>query len=121
MDEFAALSQQRAVQSQRNGFFQREIIPIITPCGAVVSKEDGPRPSTTIEILASLKTFFRPDGEVTAGNCGALNDGAAAMVVMSDEKARELGISIHAWIMTTLLNGLQTAKDLRPRNHVCSW
>ena len=52
MDEFAALSQQRAVQSQRNGFFQREIIPIITPCGAVVSKEDGPRPSTTIEILA---------------------------------------------------------------------
>ena len=81
MDEFAALSQQRAVRSQQNGFFEREIIPITTPGGVIVSKDDGPRPGTTVEILATLKPVFRPDGEVTAGNCCALNEGAAAVVV----------------------------------------
>src|SRR2546427_4337235 len=66
MDEYATLSQQRAVRSQQNGFFQREIIPIITPGGTVVNEDDGPRPGTTVEILAELKPVFRPDGEVTA-------------------------------------------------------
>jgi acetyl-CoA C-acetyltransferase len=106
MDEFAALSQQRAVRSQHNGFFQREIIPITTPGGAVVSKDDGPRPGTTVEILATLQPVFRPDGEVTAGNCCALNDGAAAVVVMSDEKARELGITPLARIVASGVSAL---------------
>src|SRR4051812_12919267 len=91
MDEFAALSQQRAVKSQENGFFDREITPITTPDGTVVGKDDGPRAGTTAEGLAALKPVFRPDGEVTAGNSCPLNDGAAAVVVMSDTKARELG------------------------------
>lgn len=106
MDEFAALSQQRAVRSQQNGFFEREIIPIITPGGVMVSKDDGPRPGTTVEILATLKPVFRPDGEVTAGNCCALNDGAAAVVVMSDERARELGITPLARIVASGVSAL---------------
>ncbi len=106
MDEYAALSQQRAVRSQQNGFFQREIIPITTPGGAVVSKDDGPRPGTTVEILAALKPVFQPDGEVTAGNCCALNDGAAVVVVMSDEKARELGITPLARIVSSGVSAL---------------
>jgi acetyl-CoA C-acetyltransferase len=101
MDEFAALSQQRAVRSQQNGFFDREIIPITTPGGVIVSRDDGPRPGTTVEILAALKPVFRPDGEVTAGNCCALNDGAAAVIVMSDGKARELGITPLARIVAS--------------------
>jgi acetyl-CoA C-acetyltransferase len=106
MDEFAALSQQRAVRSQQNGFFEREIIPITTPGGVIVSKDDGPRPGTTVEILATLKPVFRPDGEVTAGNCCALNDGSAAVVVMSDERARELGITPLARIVATGVSAL---------------
>jgi acetyl-CoA C-acetyltransferase len=106
MDEFAALSQQRAVRSQQNGFFEREIIPITTPGGVMVSKDDGPRPGTTVEILATLKPVFRPDGEVTAGNCCALNDGAAAVVVMSDERARELGITPLACIVASGVSAL---------------
>jgi acetyl-CoA C-acetyltransferase len=106
MDEYSALSQQRAVRSQQNGFFQREIIPITTPGGTVVSKDDGPRPGTTVEILAALQPVFRPDGEVTAGNCCPLNDGAAAVVVMSDGKARELGITPLARIVASGVSAL---------------
>ena len=92
MDEFAALSQQRAVESQKNGFFEREITPITLPDGTVVTKDDGPRDGTTAEKLAELKPVFRPDGEITAGNACPLNDGAAAVVVMSDTRAKSLGI-----------------------------
>ena len=106
MDEFAALSQQRAVQAQQNGFFAREIVPITTPSGAVVSKDDGPRPGTTVEVLAGLKPVFRPNGEITAGNACPLNDGAAAVIVMSDTKARELGITPLARIVASGVSGL---------------
>ena len=92
MDEFAALSQQRAVESQKNGFFEREITPITLSDGTVVTKDDGPRDGTTAEKLAELKPVFRPDGEITAGNACPLNDGAAAVVVMSDTRAKSLGI-----------------------------
>src|SRR6185369_5142047 len=93
MDEFAARSQNRAVEHQENGYFEREITPVTLPDGTVVSKDDGPRPDTTAEKLAALKPAFRPDGEVTAGNSCPLNDGAAAVVVMSDARARELGLT----------------------------
>jgi len=106
MDEFAALSQQRAVRSQHNGFFEREITPITTPSGAVVSKDDGPRDGTTVEKLAELKPVFRPDGEVTAGNACPLNDGAAAVIVMSDERARSLGITPLARVIASGVTGL---------------
>ena len=106
MDEFAALSQQRAVRSQQNGFFDREITPITTPSGTVVSKDDGPRDGTTVEKLAELKPAFRPDGEVTAGNACPLNDGAAAVVVMSDTRARELGITPLARVVASGVSGL---------------
>ncbi len=106
MDEFATLSQQRAVNSQQNGFFAREITPITTPSGTVVSKDDGPRPGTTVEKLAELKPVFRPDGEITAGNACPLNDGAAAVVVMSDSRARELGITPLARIVASGVSAL---------------
>ena len=101
MDEFAALSQQRAVQSQQNGFFEREISPVTLSDGTVVSKDDGPRDGTTAEKLSQLKPVFRPDGEVTAGNACPLNDGAAAVIVMSDTKARELGLTPLARIVAS--------------------
>src|SRR5436309_571136 len=101
MDEFAALSQQRSVQSQKNGFFEREIVPVTLADGTVVSKDDGPREGTTVEKLAELKPVFRPDGEVTAGNACPLNDGAAAVIVMSDTKAREMGITPLARIIAS--------------------
>src|SRR4051794_27268763 len=101
MDEFAALSLQRAVESQKNGFFEREIVPVTLPDGTVVTKDDGPREGTTAEKLADLKPVFRPDGEVTAGNACPLNDGAAAVIVMSDTKARELGITPLARIIAS--------------------
>jgi acetyl-CoA C-acetyltransferase len=106
MDRFAALSQQRAVASQENGFFDREIAPLTLPDGTVVSTDDGPRAGTTAEALANLKPVFRPDGEITAGNSCPLNDGAAAVVVMSDTKARELGITPLARIVSTGLSAL---------------
>jgi acetyl-CoA C-acetyltransferase len=106
MDEFAALSQQRAVRSQGNGFFEREITPITTPDGTVVTKDDGPRDGTTVEKLAELKPVFRPDGEVTAGNACPLNDGAAAVIVMSDTRANELGITPLARIISSGVTGL---------------
>jgi len=106
MDEFAALSQQRAVANQENGYWDAEITPITTPDGTVVSRDDGPRAGTTVEKLAQLKPAFRPDGEVTAGNSCPLNDGAAAVIVMSDTKARELGIEPLARIVSSGVSGL---------------
>jgi acetyl-CoA C-acetyltransferase len=106
MDEFAALSQNRAVNSQEHGFFEREITPVTLPDGTVVAKDDGPRPGTTAEKLATLKPVFRPDGQVTAGNSCPLNDGAAAVVVMSDTKAKELGITPLARIVASGVSAL---------------
>ncbi len=101
MDEFAALSQNRAVEAQKNGFFEREITPVSTPDGSIVSQDDGPRPDTTVEKLATLKPVFRPDGKVTAGNACPLNDGAAATIVMSEARANELGIEPVARIVSS--------------------
>jgi acetyl-CoA C-acetyltransferase len=106
MDEFAALSQQRAVAAQERGFFEREITPVTLSDGTVVSKDDGPRPGTTAEKLAELKPAFRPDGEITAGNACPLNDGAAAVIVMSDTKAKELGITPLARVVSSGVTGL---------------
>jgi acetyl-CoA C-acetyltransferase len=106
MDEFAKLSQDRAVTSQENGFFEREITPVTAPDGTVVSKDDGPRAGTTLEKLAQLKPVFRPDGEVTAGNSCPLNDGAAAVIVMSDTRARVLGVQPIARIVASGVSGL---------------
>ncbi len=106
MDEFAARSQQRAVAAQGNGFFEREITPITTPDGAVVAIDDCPRDGTTVEKLAGLKPVFRPDGSVTAGNACPLNDGAAAVVVMSDTRATQLGITPIARIVSSGVSAL---------------
>ena len=106
MDEFAALSQNRAVESQKNGFFEREIIPVTLPGGTVVKKDDGPRPDTTVEGLSALKPVFREGGKITAGNACPLNDGAAAVVVMSDTKATELGITPLARIVASGVSAL---------------
>jgi acetyl-CoA C-acetyltransferase len=106
MDEFACLSQNRAVESQANGFFEREITHVTLPDGTAVSTDDGPRPGTTMEKLAQLKPAFRPDGKVTAGNSCPLNDGAAAVVVMSDRRAAELGITPLARIISSGLSAL---------------
>src|SRR4051794_19224183 len=105
-DEFGARSQNLAEKAIANGFFEREIIPVTTPDGTVVSKDDGPRAGVTVEGMAGLKPVFRPDGTVTAGNACPLNDGAAALVVMSDTKARELGITPLARIVSTGVTGL---------------
>jgi acetyl-CoA C-acetyltransferase len=105
-DEFGARSQNNAEKAIANGFFDREITPITTPDGTVVSKDDGPRAGVTVEGMAGLKPIFRPDGTVTAGNACPLNDGAAALVVMSDTKARELGITPLARIVSTGVTGL---------------
>jgi acetyl-CoA C-acetyltransferase len=106
MDRFALLSQQRAVAAQERGFFEREITPVTLPDGTVVTKDDGPRPDTSLEKLAQLKPVFRPDGEVTAGNSCPLNDGAAAVLVMSDTRARELGITPLARIVASGVSAL---------------
>lgn len=106
MDEYAALSQNRAVEAQKNGFFEREITPVELPDGTVVSQDDGPRPGTTVEKLSQLQPAFKPDGRVTAGNACPLNDGAAAVLVMSDEKARELGLKPLARIVASAVSGL---------------
>jgi acetyl-CoA C-acetyltransferase len=101
MDDFAARSQQLAVAHQENGFFEREITPVTLADGTVVTNDDGPRAGTTVEKLAALKPVFRPDGKVTAGNACPLNDGAAAVIVMSDAKANELGIEPLARIVAS--------------------
>lgn len=106
MDEFATLSQNRAVENQRNGFFEQEITPITLPDGTVVSVDDCPRDGTTVEGLANLKPAFRPDGQVTAGNACPLNDGAAAVLVMSDTKAKELGLTPLARVVASGVSAL---------------
>ena len=106
MDEFSALSQTRAVASQESGFFAEEIAPVTLPTGDVVAKDDGPRPGTTKEKLAELKPVFRETGKVTAGNACPLNDGAAAVVVMSAARAKALGIEPLARIVSTAVSAL---------------
>jgi len=105
-DEFGVRSQNLAEKALANGFWQRDITPVTLPDGTVVSADDGPRPGTTLEKVAALQPVFRPDGTVTAGNCCPLNDGAAAVVVMSDIKAAELGITPLARIVSTGLTAL---------------
>jgi acetyl-CoA C-acetyltransferase len=99
-DEYALKSQQRAVAAQESGVFDREIVPVTLVDGTVVSKDDGPRPGTTLEKLAGLQPAFREDGTVTAGNACPLNDGAAASLIMSAEKAKALGLKPRARIIT---------------------
>jgi len=106
MDKFAKRSQDRAVAAQERGFFDNEISPYTKADGTIVSKDDGPRAGTTLEKLAELKPAFKPDGKVTAGNACPLNDGAAAVVIMSDERARQLGISPIARIIATAVSGI---------------
>ncbi|HEY6377666.1 MAG TPA: acetyl-CoA C-acetyltransferase [Candidatus Dormibacteraeota bacterium] len=107
MDRFALRSQQRAVASQDNGFFAREIVPVPLPNGTIMSTDDGPRRETSLEKLAALQPVFRANGTVTAGNSCPLNDGAAAVVVMSDSRARQLGITPLARIVSTGLSSLE--------------
>ncbi|MGW4238508.1 acetyl-CoA C-acetyltransferase [Streptomyces sp. NPDC004749] len=106
MDEFGVRSQNLAEEALKNGFWQREITPVTLPDGTVVTKDDGPRPGVTMEGVQGLKPVFRPDGLVTAGNCCPLNDGAAALVIMSDAKARELGLTPLARIVSTGVTAL---------------
>ncbi|MDA8261307.1 MAG: acetyl-CoA C-acyltransferase [Actinomycetota bacterium] len=106
MDAFAKLSQDRAVEAQANGFFEREITPVTLADGTVVSKDDGPRAGTTLERLAELKPAFKEDGKVTAGNACPLNDGAAAVLVMSRSKAEALGLKPIARIIASAVTGL---------------
>jgi acetyl-CoA C-acetyltransferase len=107
MDKFALQSQQRAVRSQDDGFFAREIVPVPLPNGETFEKDDGPRRNTSLEALAQLQPAFRENGTVTAGNACPLNDGAAAVVVMSDKRAKELGIKPIARIVATGLSALE--------------
>ncbi|MFE3995870.1 acetyl-CoA C-acetyltransferase [Streptomyces goshikiensis] len=106
MDEFGVRSQNLAEEAVKNGFWAREITPVTTPDGTVVSTDDGPRAGVTLEGVQGLKPVFRPDGLVTAANCCPLNDGAAALVIMSDTKARELGLTPLARIVSTGVTAL---------------
>jgi acetyl-CoA C-acetyltransferase len=106
LDEFGVRSQNLAEKAIADGFWAREITPVTTPDGTVVSADDGPRAGVTLEGVSGLQPVFRPDGVVTAGNCCPLNDGAAAVVVMSDTKAAELGITPLARIVATGVSAL---------------
>jgi acetyl-CoA C-acetyltransferase len=106
MDHFGVRSQNLAEKSIANGFFAREITPVTLPDGTVVSTDDGPRSGVTYEAVSQLKPVFRPDGQVTAGNCCPLNDGAAALVIVSDTKAAELGITPLARVVSTGVSAL---------------
>jgi acetyl-CoA C-acetyltransferase len=107
MDQFAARSQNRAVAAQAQGFFAREIIPVTTADGRIIDRDDGPRPNTTAELLATLKPVFKEGGRVTAGNACPLNDGAAAVIVMSMDRAHQLGITPLARIVATSVAALE--------------
>ncbi len=120
-DEWALVSQTRAVAAQESGHFDKEIVPVpvaahkdldkegneIDVPETVVTKDDGPRAGTTLERLASLKPVFKPDGSVTAGNACPLNDGAAALLVMSQEKAAELGLKPRARIIASTVAAIR--------------
>jgi acetyl-CoA C-acetyltransferase len=120
-DEWALVSQTRAVAAQESGHFDKEIVPVpvaahkdvdkegneIDVPATVVTKDDGPRAGTTLERLASLKPVFKPDGSVTAGNACPLNDGAAALLVMSQEKAAELGLKPRARIIASTVAAIR--------------
>jgi acetyl-CoA C-acetyltransferase len=120
-DEWAVISQNRAVEARDSGHFDREIVPVPVPAhtdqdkegneidvpDTVVSKDDGPRAGTTMEVLAKLRPAFRPDGTVTAGNSCPLNDGAAAVLVMSEEKARDLGLEPKARIIASTVAAIR--------------
>ena len=120
-DEWAVISQNRAVEARDSGHFDKEIVPVDTPAAtetdkegnevqveaATVSRDDGPRPGTTLEKLAALPPVFKPDGTVTAGNACPLNDGAAAILVMSAEKAAELGLKPRARIIASWVSALR--------------
>ena len=105
-DEWGVQSQNRAEEARNRGFFENEITPYPLPDGTVMTKDDGIREGTTIEKVSQLKPVFRPDGTVTAGNACPLNDGAAAVVVMSDTKAAELGIKPLARIVSSAVTSL---------------
>jgi acetyl-CoA C-acetyltransferase len=106
-DEWAVISQNRAVDARDSGHFDKEIVPVTTPDGTEVTQDDGPRPGTTMEKLASLQPVFKPDGTVTAGNACPLNDGAAAVLVMSDEKAERLGLKPRARIVASTVAAIR--------------
>ncbi|APU12847.1 MULTISPECIES: acetyl-CoA C-acetyltransferase [Actinoalloteichus] len=106
MDEFGVRSQNLAEQAGTNGFWKTDITPVTVPGGAVVAADDGPRAGVTYEKVSELKPVFRPNGRVTAGNCCPLNDGASALVITSDEKARQLGITPLARIVSTGVSAL---------------
>ncbi|GAA2189478.1 acetyl-CoA C-acetyltransferase [Micromonospora lupini] len=106
MDEFGVRSQNLAEKAIAGGFWAREITPVTTPDGTVVSTDDGPRAGVTLDAVAGLKPVFRPDGRITAGNCCPLNDGAAAVVVMSAQRAEELGLTPLARIVSTGVTAL---------------
>jgi acetyl-CoA C-acetyltransferase len=106
LDEFGVRSQNLAEKAIADGFWAREITPVTLPDGTVASTDDGPRAGVTLEAIEGLKPVFRPDGVVTAGNCCALNDGAAALVIMSDTKAKDLGLTPLARIVSTGVTGL---------------
>jgi acetyl-CoA C-acetyltransferase len=105
MDKYAQRSQELAVRSQEDGFFDREIVPVTLPDGTKVTKDDGPRPNSTLEKLAELEEAFEGGGGVTAGNSCPLNDGAAAVLMMSDERAKELGLEPKAKVVTAATHG----------------
>jgi acetyl-CoA C-acetyltransferase len=105
-DEFAVRSQNLAEKALADGFWAREITPVVLPDGSQVATDDCPRPGVTLEAVSQLSPVFRPDGTVTAGNACPLNDGAAALVVISDTKAKELGITPLARVVSTSVTGL---------------
>jgi acetyl-CoA C-acetyltransferase len=106
-DEWAVVSQNRAVEAQESGHFDKEIVPVTLEDGTEVTKDDGPRPGTTLEKLAELKPAFKEDGTVTAGNSCPLNDGAAAVLVLSEERASELGLKPRARIIASAVSALR--------------
>jgi acetyl-CoA C-acetyltransferase len=105
-DEWGVESQNRAEKAYADGFFEREITPVKLPDGSVMTRDDSPRAGVTLEAVSQLQPVFRADGTVTAGNCCPLNDGAAALVVMSDTKAQELGLTPLARVVATGVSAL---------------
>lgn len=105
-DAFGVRSQNLTEKALSNGFWERDITPVTLPNGRVISTDDGPRTGVTLESISAMKPVFRPDGTVTAANCCSLNDGAASLVIMSDQKAKELGITPLARIVSTGVTGL---------------